>query len=232
MKPKSAMIFAAGFGTRMGPLTKTTPKPLVPVLGKPMIGHSLDMLMDAGVSSIYVNTHYFAEQMEEHLSSYPSVTTIREEPDILETGGGLKNALPVINDNPVITLNCDAIWYGDNPISQLANAWRPDEMDGLLMLLERPKALGHKGSGDFYLTKDNRLERKDDRVDAPFVYAGLQILKTELLTHIKQDCFSISLLWDEMLAANRLSGAVYDGEWVDVGHPEGVNIAERKASNV
>ena len=232
MHLKSAMIFAAGFGTRMGPLTKTTPKPLVPVLGKPMIDHSLKMLTDASVSSIFVNTHYFADQMENHLSSNPSVTTIREEPDILETGGGLKNAVPIINDSPVITLNCDAIWFGENPISQLTNAWEPDKMDGLLMLLERPKALGHNGAGDFYLTKDNRLEKKNNRADAPFVYGGLQILKTDLLSDITQESFSISLLWNKMLATNRLFGAVYNGEWADVGHPEGISIAEKKAPNV
>jgi MurNAc alpha-1-phosphate uridylyltransferase len=232
MQLKSAMIFAAGFGTRMGPLTKTMPKPLVPVLGKTMIGHSLQMLTDAGVTSVFVNTHYFADQMEEHLSSYPYVTTIHEEPDILETGGGLKNALLIINDDPVITLNCDAVWFGDNPVAQLMNAWSPDAMDGLLMLLERPKAYGHKGSGDFYLAQDARLEKKGARADAPYIYAGLQILKTELLSDIHQDCFSISLLWDKMFAANRIFGTVYDGEWVDVGHPDGIKIAERKAFDV
>lgn len=232
MQIKSAMIFAAGFGTRMGPLTKTMPKPLVPVLGKPMIDHSLTMLADAGISSIFVNTHYFADQMENHLSSYPTVTTIREQPDILETGGGLKNALAMINNSPVITLNCDAIWFGDNPILQLAKTWKPAEMDGLLMLSERPKAFGHKGVGDFYLTEDSRLEKKGARPDAPFVFAGLQVLKTELLPDITQESFSISLLWDKMLSASRLFGAVYDGEWADVGHPEGISIAEKKASNV
>jgi MurNAc alpha-1-phosphate uridylyltransferase len=232
MYPKSAVIFAAGFGTRMGPLTKTMPKPLVPVLGQPMINHSLEILADAGVASVFVNLHYFADQMERHLSAYPFVTTIREEPKILETGGGLKNALPIINDSPLITLNCDAIWFGVNPILELAKAWKPEEMDGLLMLLEHPKALGHKGSGDFYLTKDARLEKKGDRSDAPYVYAGLQILKTQLLEDITQDCFSISLLWDKMFVADRIFGTVYDGEWVDVGHPEGIRIAERKALNV
>jgi MurNAc alpha-1-phosphate uridylyltransferase len=169
MHPKSAMIFAAGFGTRMGDLTQTSPKPLVPVLGKPMIDHSLKMLMDAGLTSVFVNIHYFADQMEDHLSSCPSVTTIYEHPNILETGGGLKNALPAINDSPVVTLNCDAIWFGDNPILQLMKAWKPDAMDGLLMLLERPSAYGHKGSGDFYLAQDARLEKKGAGADAQYV---------------------------------------------------------------
>lgn len=232
MQPKSAMIFAAGFGTRMGHLTETMPKPLVPVLGKPMIDHALGILSNAGFQSIYVNTHCFADQLEIHLAAYPSVTTIREEPKVLETGGGLKNALPMIDDDPVLTLNCDSVWLGENPVAQLAKQWHPDKMDGLLLLLKKPDAHGYNGSGDFFLTNDGRLERPEKQTDAPYVYSGIQILKTGLLKAFKQDCFSISLLWDKMIAKKQLYGAVYNGEWVDVGHPDGIRIAERKAANV
>lgn len=232
MQPKTAMIFAAGFGTRMGQLTEKMPKPLVHVSGKPMIDHALNILSDAGIQSVIVNTHYFADQLESHLAAHETVTTIREEPEVLETGGGLKNALPLIGNDPVLTLNCDAIWLGVNPVVQLANLWKPDEMDGLLLLLKRPAALGYSGPGDFYLKSGERLERKGARETAPFVYSGLQILKTDLLGTIKPDCFSVSLLWEKMIAQDQLSGAVYDGNWVDVGHPEGIQIAERKAANV
>ena len=232
MQPKSAMIFAAGYGTRMGQLTKTTPKPLVPVLGKPMIDHALGILSDAGVRSVFVNTHHFADQLENHLSSCPTVTTIREEPAVLETGGGLKNALPLIGDDPVITLNCDAVWFGENPVTQLLNLWVPDEMDGLLLLIKRPNAFGYTGKGDFFLTGNNRLQSMGARDTAPYIYSGVQIIKTDLLSRIEKDCFSLWLLWEKMLARNRLCGVVCDNEWIDVGHPEGIEIAERKAADV
>jgi N-acetyl-alpha-D-muramate 1-phosphate uridylyltransferase len=226
MQPDAAMIFAAGFGTRMGDLTKTMPKPMVPVLGRPMIDHALGILADAEVHNVFVNTHHFADMLETHLTAFPSVTAIREQPDVLETGGGLKHALPVIGSAPVFTLNCDALWLGDNPVSYLANLWKPDQMDGLLLLMERTGALGYKGPGDFYLTDENRLERKGDRTDAPYLYCGVQIIKTGLLQTIPQEKFSINLLWQKLIAQDRLFGAVYNGSWVDVGHPEGIEIAQ------
>jgi MurNAc alpha-1-phosphate uridylyltransferase len=232
MQPETAMIFAAGFGTRMGELTKNTPKPLVPVLRKPMIDHALNILSDAGIQSIIVNTHYFADQLESHLRSDKKVTTIREEPEVLETGGGLKNALALIGSDPVLTMNCDAIWFGENPVKQLAELWMPEKMDGLLLLLKTSAAFGYSGPGDFFLTNEERLERKGAYKTAPYIYSGVQILKTDLLHTIEPSCFSVSLLWDKMIAENRLYGAVYDGEWADVGHPEGIRIAERKATNV
>lgn len=232
MQPEAAMIFAAGFGTRMGHLTQNTPKPLVPVLGKPMIDHTLDILSKADIRSVFVNTHYFAEQLKSHLESHSTVTCIREEPDVLETGGGLKNALPLIGGGPVITLNCDVIWQGRNPVSQLLEDWNPHEMDGLLLLIKSSEAMAYNGQGDFSLTESNRLHRNGAEAKAPYVYSGVQIIKTDLLQTIKEKYFSIKLLWEMMIASNRLSGVVYGGEWVDVGHPEGIKLAERKCANV
>ena len=232
MQPETAMIFAAGFGTRMRHLTQNTPKPLVPVNGKPMIDHTVGILSDAGIHAIYVNTHHFADQLEAHLATYPSVTCIREMPDVLETGGGLKNALPQIGSDPVFTMNCDAHWFGHNPVKALAEHWNPDEMDGLLLLLKQSDALGYNGQGDFFLSTDNRLQRKGIRPSAPYIYSGVQILKTERLAEMLEDNFSISLLWEKLIADGRLSGTVYDGSWVDVGHPEGIKIAERKIAHV
>ncbi len=232
MQPDAAMIFAAGFGTRMGDLTKNMPKPLVPVLGKPMIDHSLGILSDANIRSVLVNTHYFADQLETHLKPRSSVTCIREEPKVLETGGGLKNAIPLIGSGPVITLNCDVLWQGENPVTQLLEMWNPDEMDGLLLLIKIFDAKGYNGQGDFFLNESSRLQRNDAVPKAPYVYSGVQIIKTELLQTIKQKYFSINLLWQMMMASNRLSGIVYDGEWIDVGHPAGIKIAEKKCADV
>jgi len=232
MQPDTAMIFAAGFGTRMGHLTQNMPKPLVSVNDRPMIDHALDVLLGAGIRSIFVNTHYFANQLENHLAGYPSVTCIREMPKVLETGGGLKNAMPKIGTTPIFTMNCDAIWFGDNPVTILVKHWNPDEMDGLLLLLKQPDALGYKGQGDFFLNADNKLQRKGAKPSAPYVYSGLQIIKTERLAEISETNFSISLLWEKMITDNRLSGVIYDGTWVDVGYPEGIKLAERKMMHV
>jgi N-acetyl-alpha-D-muramate 1-phosphate uridylyltransferase len=232
MQPNAAMIFAAGFGTRMGHLTLDKPKPLVPVLGRPMIDHTLDILNDANIRSVFVNTHYFADQLEAHLSQHSSVTCIREEPKVLETGGGLKNALPLIGNDPVFTLNCDVLWRGNNPAKQLLKHWNPDEMDGLLLLVKCSNTYGYNGQGDFFLNNGNRLQRKGTAPNAPYVYSGIQIIKTDLLHTIKENYFSISLLWENMIASDRLFGSVYDAEWIDVGHAEGIGVAEQKCANV
>ena len=232
MQPDTAMIFAAGFGTRMRHLTENTPKPLVRVNGKPMIDHSLDILSDAGIRSVLVNTHYFADQLETHLAAYPFVTCIREIPDILETGGGLKNALPQLGVGPVFTLNCDALWFGENPLAMLKKQWKPDEMDGLLLLLKQSNALGYSGQGDFFLDKANKLQRRGAKPLAPYIYSGVQIIKTERLVEISEIDFSISVLWEKMIAAGRFCGVVSNGPWGDVGHPEGIKAAKQKATNV
>ncbi len=232
MQPKTAMIFAAGFGTRMRHLTQSTPKPLVSVMGKPMIDHSLAMLSDAGIKSVFINTHYLADQLEDHVKNYPFATAIRENPDILETGGGLKNALPLIGTDPVFTLTCDAVWFGESPITELEKHWAPEQMDGLLMLIKKPNCIGYAGTGDFFLNPKNILQPKHKADAAPYVYSGVQIIKTDLLKTIPQNSFSIWRLWEKMLAQDRLFGTVYNGAWADVGHPEGIDLANRKAANV
>lgn len=232
MQPDTAMIFAAGFGTRMRHLTQTTPKPMVSVMGKPMIDHSLALLSDAGIKSVFINTHYLADQLEDHVKTYPFVTTIREEPEVLETGGGLKNALPLIGTEPVFTLTSDAVWFGKNPITELKKYWLPDRMDGLLMLIKKPNCMGYAGTGDFFLSPENILQPKHNADAAPYVYSGVQIIKTDLLKTIPQDCFSIWRLWEKMVTQDRLYGAVYDGTWADVGHPEGIDLVNEKVANV
>ncbi len=226
MHPESAMIFAAGFGTRMAPLTNTRPKPMLTLGGRPMIDYCIAMIRAAGDFGIVVNTHYLAEQIETHLAGLPNLQCIREEPEILETGGGLRNALPLLGQAPVITANSDVIWSGTNPVTQLLAAWRPDRMDGLMTMVPMTAARGHTGFGDFFLEPDNRLRRRGEAETAPFIYGGVQIIKTQGLADFSEDSFSVSRLWDRMIAAGRLFGVVHQDGWTDIGHPAGLQLAE------
>jgi len=214
------LLFAAGFGTRMKHLTADRPKPLVEVAGRPLIDHTLALAQQISPPVIVANLHYRAEMLEKHLHPL-AVETIVEHPDILETGGGLRNALPLLGDGPVITMNTDAIWRGANPLTALLEAWNPDKMDALLMGVPPARAMEHSGEGDFTIDKDGRLTR-----GAGLVYGGVQIIKTDLLSDIKEQSFSLNLLWDIMLQSGRLYGLTYEGSWCDVGHPGGITTAE------
>lgn len=215
------LIFAAGFGTRMKHLTRDRPKPLVEVAGRPLIDHTLDLLLQADCTPIVSNLHYRAEMLQSHLHS-KNVETIVELPDILETGGGLRNALPLLGPAPVVTLNSDAIWVGPNPIQMLQDAWQPDNMDALLVCVPMAHTVGHGGQGDFVLDEDGRLSRGKGAV-----YGGVQILKTNLLAEVKEAAFSLNVIWDKMQAQGRLFGLLYPGQWCDVGHPAAIAQAEQ-----
>lgn len=217
------MLFAAGFGTRMGALTATRPKPLIEVAGKPLIDHALNLAEAAGIRKIVVNLHYLGGQIAQHLR-HRDITLSWEHDQILETGGGLKAALPLLGDGPVLTLNTDAVWSGQNPLAQLLGAWDPAKMDALLLLLPAERALGHSGSGDFLLTADGRISRANGRA-AP-IYLGAQILKTQGLAAISEPVFSLNRLWDIAIANNRAYGLIHQGGWCDVGRPEGIALAE------
>jgi len=217
------MLFAAGLGTRMGALTATRPKPLIPVAGKPLIDHALTLADRAGITRIVTNTHYLPDQIELHLAHRP-IAISKEQPRILETGGGLKRALPLLADNPVLTLNTDAVWTGENPLTQLLAAWDATRMDGLLLLLPAHLATGHNGTGDFRMDEQGRLTRARG-AQGP-VYLGAQILRTDALADITEEVFSLNLLWDRMIATGRLYGLVHKGGWCDVGRPEGIALAE------
>lgn len=225
MRPLSPplMLFAAGFGTRMGALTASRPKPLIPVAGRPLIDHALSLADGAGITRIVANTHYLPDQIATHLAPR-GIALSHETPAILETGGGLKAALPLLGGNPVLTLNTDAVWTGANPLSQLITAWDAARMDGLLLLLPAPQATGHTGTGDFLMDADGRLTRADGAPGA--VYLGAQMLRTDGLSHIGETSFSLNLLWDRMIAEGRLFGVIHHGGWCDVGRPEGIAQAE------
>ena len=215
------MLFAAGFGTRMGALTADRPKPLIPVAGKALIDHALDLVRAYGSDRIVANLHYLPDQVEAHLEG-SGVLLSRETPDILETGGGLKAALPLLGPDPVFTMNTDAIWRGPNPLEFLAERWDEDRMDALLLCLSKPQAHGHSGAGDFMIDAGGRATRGPG-----VVYSGLQIIKTDGLAAFAEPSFSLNRLWDVMLAQNRLFATTYPGEWCDVGRPESIAFAER-----
>ncbi|MGY6412104.1 MAG: nucleotidyltransferase family protein [Alkalilacustris sp.] len=232
--PGALMLFAAGLGTRMGALTADRPKPLVPLAGRPLIDHALDHAFGyasghafdhargqaAGIPRIVVNTHYRAEQLAAHLAArHPGRgIAISHEPELLDTGGGLKAALPLLGPGPVFTLNPDVAWRGPNPLALLAAAWRP-HMAGLLLLVPSGRARARLGGGDATLAPDGRLVWGGD-----LVYTGAQILRTEALASIPDRAFPLHRLWAR--AAPALHGLIYPGDWCDAGHPDGLAQAE------
>jgi MurNAc alpha-1-phosphate uridylyltransferase len=218
------MLFAAGFGTRMGALTQDRPKPLIEVAGRALLDHTLDIARAADVERIVVNTHYKTDQIKAHLAAQggtPQIKISHEAPDILDTGGGLMAALPLLDSSPVFTMNTDAIWRGPNPLGLLAEAWR-DDMDALLLCLPPAQAIGHGGKGDFTLAPDGHATRGPG-----LVYSGVQIIRTDVLDAMPRGAFSLNLIWDRLIARNRLNAVVYPGQWCDVGHPGGIALAEQ-----
>ncbi|MCI2394705.1 nucleotidyltransferase family protein [Aliiroseovarius sediminis] len=218
--PNEAMIFAAGRGTRMGALTQTLPKPLIPVAGKPLIDHALALIDDSTIEQTIVNLHHLGDQLIDHLADR-DITFSDETPRLLETGGGLKQALALLDGDDLVTLNSDAVWTGPNPVTVLLNAWNPDRMDALLMLIAPENAVGHKGQGDFLMGPDGSLRR-----GAGLTYTGCQIIKTAAVAGVAQDVFSLNVVWDRLLADGRVFGIEHGGRWCDVGHPEGITLAE------
>ena len=218
--PDAIMLFAAGFGTRMGALTADRPKPMIPVAGRPLIDHALDLVEPLNPSRIVVNLHYKPEPLIAHLDRR-NIEFSLETPDILDTGGGLRQALPMLGDGPVFTMNTDAVWRGPNPLQLLANAWDPERMDALLICVPQKNAVGHLGTGDFLIAPDGRINRGSGHA-----YGGVQIVKTDGLAEIEAEAFSLNLLWDRMAKSGRLFGFSYPGKWCDVGHPDGITLAE------
>jgi MurNAc alpha-1-phosphate uridylyltransferase len=218
-RPQALMLFAAGLGTRMRPLTLDRPKPLIEVGGKALIDHALDLA--EGTGRVVVNLHYLPDQVRSHLAGRRRIAFSDESETILETGGGLKRALPLLAADPVFTLNSDSVWAGPNPLDQLAAAWDPAAMDALLLLIPRERARGHAGAGDFHLGADGRVTRGPG-----LVYSGAQILSTWRAAATGDAVFSLNRIWDEMAAEGRLFGTVYDGKWCDVGRPESIALAE------
>ncbi|MEN8891569.1 nucleotidyltransferase family protein [Planktotalea arctica] len=220
-RPDAIMLFAAGFGTRMRHLTADRPKPLVKVAGHTLLDHALAQTDGVALTRKVVNSHYFPDQIKAHLANRPDVTVIHEGGEILETGGGLKNALPVLENSPVFTMNTDAVWQGENPLQALLDAWEPNKMDALLLCVPKENAIAHMGTGDFTITDDGRLNYGPGDI-----YSGAQIVQTDRLHEISETSFSLKQLWAKLLDSKRMYGLRYTGKWCDVGSPEGVELAE------
>ncbi|WP_102106640.1 nucleotidyltransferase family protein [Oceaniglobus roseus] len=223
-RPDTVMLFCAGFGTRMAPLTDSLPKPLIAVAGRPLIDHARDLCTAAGFTRQVANLHYLGAKLADHLDG-TGVLLSWEDDRILDTGGGLRAVLPLVGPDPLATLNPDAVWTGPNPLAALAEAWDPARMDALLMTIPAARAEGRTGGGDFTLSKDGHLSRGGDHV-----YCGAQILKTERLAEIPDQVFSLNRLWDLVAAERRLFGLTHAGGWCDVGHPAGIALAEAMLS--
>lgn len=214
------MILAAGFGTRMGALTADRPKSLIEVAGRPLLDHALAAARRGG-GPIAVNAHYCAEQIVRHLAG-SDVNVLHETPDILDSGGGLRNALAVLGQGPLATLNADAVWAGPEPIDCLRDAWDPALMDVLVLLVPLARAVGREGGGDFCLLPTGHV-RADKTGD---VYTGAQLIGQGVVGQWPEGAFSMWEIWEAAISAGRMCGCVYPGQWADVGHPAGIALAE------
>jgi len=230
--PPVAMVLAAGLGKRMRPLTATRPKPLVEVAGRPLIDHVLARLEAAGVRKVVVNVHYLADALEAHLAKRGGALEVAisdEREQLLETGGGLVRALPLIDADPFLSVNADNLWV-DGPIDSmrlLASHWDDARMDALLLLVPQARAYCHNGPGDFHMDAAGRLRRRVPNGVAPFVFTGIQIISKRLIAGpVPEGPFSTNLLWDRAVAAGRLYGTVHQGLWFDVGRPESIRRTE------
>lgn len=228
--PKTAMVMAAGLGKRMRPLTATRPKPLVELAGKPMIEHVFDRLRAAGVEKAVVNVHYLADALEGHLESVQGieVAVSDEREQLLETGGGLVKALPLIEGDPFLACNSDNFWI-DGPadtLRLLASHWDDDAMDALLLLVPHARAFNHAGKGDFHMDRRGRLRRRARGKVAPYVFTGIQMLSKRLIKDTPEGPFSTNLLWDRAIEEGRCFGAVHQGLWFDVGRPQSIKDTE------
>ena len=226
----SAMVMAAGMGTRMRPLTDTMPKPLVPVAGKPLIDYSLDALGAAGVTRAVVNVHYRADQLEAHLAARtaPPAVTLSDERDLLlETGGGMVRAQGLLAD-PFFCLNSDNIWSdgADNVFRALSNGWDAGRMDALLLLVPHDRAGNYKGLGDFHLDGRGRISRRQGDAPAPLIYTGIQLVAQRLLRDAPEGPFSTNVLWQRAIEEGRLFGLIHDGAWYEVGDPAAIAPTE------
>ncbi|MCA0902485.1 nucleotidyltransferase family protein [Qipengyuania aquimaris] len=227
----TAMLMAAGLGKRMRPLTATTPKPMVRVAGKPLIDRALDRVEDAGIAKAVVNVHYLAESIEAHIGARkaPVVTFSDERAELLETGGGMvkANAAGLLPD-PFFACNADSIWLDGprNAFLDLSQAWNPEKMDALLLVVTHARAYNFDGTGDFYMDGAGRLSRKrPDRI-APFIYTGIQLVSHRLLRDAPEGKFSTNILWDRAIAEDRLYGVAFTGQWYEVGTPQHIRPTE------
>jgi MurNAc alpha-1-phosphate uridylyltransferase len=228
--PRKAMVFAAGLGTRMQPVSNIVPKPLVKVGGRALIDHMLDRFAVAGVELAIVNVHYLADQIEAHLKprSAPEIMISDERHKLLDQGGGIKKVLPILGHDPFFLCNTDAFWI-EGPksnLERLAEAWDPAHMDVLLLVAATTASIGVDWPGDFYFAPDGALTRRDERGVAPFVYTGVGIMKPQLFLSETRDIFKLAPYFFEAAERGRLYGQRLDGQWLHIGIPEAIEEAE------
>lgn len=229
--PGTAMIMAAGKGTRMMPLTATRPKPLIEVAGATLLDHVLDLLREAGIGRIVVNVHYLADAIEAHLAAVAGdfAVAISDERALLrDTGGGLVQALPQIEGDPFYCVNADN-WFvgkGKNALVRMAEAWVPGAMDVLMLVVPFEHAGNTQGQGDFDLDAEGRLSREGPKRARPYVWTGIQLLARHVVADPPSEVFSTNLFWDRAIARGRCYGLVHHGHWFDVGYPEAIGMTE------
>ena len=227
---ESAMILAAGFGTRMRPITNHTPKPLVPLNGRALIDHALDRLVAAGVKRVVVNTHYKAEMIAAHLKERRDVAIeLSHEPVLLDTGGGVKKALPLLGE-AFYVLNADVFWLNAKvpALARLRRAWDDTRLDALLLVQSTVTAIGYDGPGDFTVDPLGRLRRRGEREVAPHLFAGIEILSQRFFAGATDGAFSLNPLWNNAIEAGRIEALIHDGEWFHVGTPQGLAATEER----
>ncbi|MBO0663238.1 nucleotidyltransferase family protein [Jiella sp. MQZ9-1] len=230
LKPKTAMILAAGLGKRMRPITSTMPKPLIEVRGKALIDYGLDALARNGVEKVVVNVHYLADLMRAHLRKRKDMKiVVSDETDaLLDSGGGIVKALPDIGSDPFYLINADTFWidgYRDN-LDLLAELWQPERMDASLLIADMRQSYGYDGRGDFVMDPTGQLARVQEHNLSPFIYAGAAILKPELFAGRSAARFSLNAIFDTTIEADRLFGVRLDGVWITVGTPSAISMAE------
>lgn len=223
----TAFVPAAGLGTRMRHLTADRPKPLVDVGGRTLLDRVLDRISKAGITTAVVNVHYKADMIEAALAKRqtPHILVSDERAYLLDTGGGVSKALPLLGDRPFLIHNSDSIWLEASKTSalgQLMGGWDDARMDCLMLLAERATALGFDGPGDFDMAADGRLARRGSRPSTPYVFAGVSIAHPRLFRDAPEGAYSLNVVWDRAIAEGRLFGAVLDGRWMHVGSPEAV----------
>jgi MurNAc alpha-1-phosphate uridylyltransferase len=229
---RTAMVLAAGLGERMRPLTLRMPKPLVPLAGKTLLDHVLDRLASAGVKTAIVNVHYLPDQLETHVQGRegqpPEIVISDERGVLLNTGGGVVKALPLLGPGPFFINNADSVWSeGAAPaLTRMLRKWNPERMDSLLLLAPLTTSIGYGGKGDFAMAPDGRLTRRGEGEVVPFAFAGVSLCDASLFEDAPQGPFSLNLLWDRALAKGRLYGMRLDGRWMHVGTPEALAEAE------
>ena len=228
-RPTRAMVLAAGLGLRLRPITLALPKPLVKVAGRPLIDGVLDRLADVGVEEAVVNTHHLGVLLEKHLAERKR-PRLRFSPEtvLLETGGGVANALAHLGPHPFYVVNGDVLWRdgGTPALLRLAEAWDEREMDALLLLHPTATAIGYHGRGDFVMDQEGRLRRPREAEVVPFLFAGIQILHPRLFADVPSGPFSLNRLYDAALSVGRLRGLRHDGEWYHVGTPQELAAVE------